>query len=117
MLLLTISGINTQAIRTQVLDAIAGMQHPMDGRAFQSARMAFEYHLLSQTQTPMSRADNFGWYAVEGNAPYAPGGSSGDYLKAVESLDPAYVAQVVQRYLQHPAIVQLIESDEKGTTT
>lgn len=117
VLLLTISGINTQAIRTQVLDAIAGMQHPMDGKAFQSARTAFEYHLLSQTQTPLSRADNFGWYAAEGNAPYAPGGSSGDYLKAVESLDPAYVAQMVQRYLQHPAIVQLIESDEKGTTT
>lgn len=117
VLLLTISGANSPDLRKQVTDAINAMQQPMDGKAFDAARTAFEYHLLSQTQTPMSRADNFGWYAAEGNAPYAPGGASGDYLKAVQSLDPGYVAQVVRTYLQHPAVVQLLEADQKGTTT
>lgn len=117
VLLLTISGANSVDLRKQVTDAIDAMQQPMDGKAFDAARTAFEYHLLSQTQTPLSRADNFGWYAVEGNASYAPGGASGDYLKAVQSLDPGYVAQVVRTYLQHPAVVQLLEADQKGTTT
>lgn len=117
VLLLTISGANSQAIRQQVTDAVAAMQRPLDDRAFQAARAAFEYHIFSQTQTPMARADNFGWYTVEGNASYAPGAASGDYVKAVESLDPAFVAQTAQTYLQHPAIVQLISGAQKGTTT
>jgi predicted Zn-dependent peptidase len=117
VLLLTISGTSSQALRQQVLAAITAMQQPMNAKAFRDARTAFEYHLFSQTQTPLSRADNFGWYAIEGNAAYAPGGPSGDYVKAVQSLDPGYVAQIVRTYLQHPAIVQLLTSDQKGTTT
>jgi predicted Zn-dependent peptidase len=117
VLLLTVSGANTPAIRRQVTDAIAAMQKPMDAKAFQDARTAFEYHLLSQTQTPLSRADNFGWYAAEGNASYAPGAASGDYFQAVNSLDPNFVAQAVRTYLQHPATVQLLSTDQKGTTT
>lgn len=117
VLMLTISGVNSDAVRQKVTDTVAAMQQPMDAKAFATARTAFEYHLLSQTQTPLSRADNFGWYAIEGNAPYAPGGASGDYLKAVESLDPGYVAQTVRKYLQHPAVVQLFSSESKGTTT
>jgi predicted Zn-dependent peptidase len=117
VLLLTISGVNSNAIRQKVDDAVTAMQQPMDGKTFATARTAFEYHLLSQTQTPLSRADNFGWYAIEGNAAYAPGGASGDYLKAVQSLDPGYVAQAVRKYLQHPAVVQLLSNQQKGTTT
>jgi predicted Zn-dependent peptidase len=117
VLLLTISGVNSPQIRSQVIDAVNAMAQPMDAKSFEAARTAFEYHLLSQTQTPTSRADNFGWYAVEGNAAYAPGAASGDYLKAVQSLDPGYIAQVVRTYLQHPAIVQLISGGEKGTST
>jgi predicted Zn-dependent peptidase len=117
VLLLTISGANSPAIRQQVTDAVAGMEQPLDAKAFDAARTAFEYHLFSQTQTPTSRADNFGWYAVEGNAGYAPGDASGAYLKAVQSLDPSYVAQVVRTYLQHPAMVQLIANGQKGTST
>jgi predicted Zn-dependent peptidase len=117
VLLLTISGVNSTALQQQVNAAVAAMQQPMDAKTFATARTAFVYHLLSQTQTPMSRADNFGWYAAEGNAAYAPGGASGDYLNAVQSLDPAYIAATVRKYLQHPAIVQLLSSEQKGTTT
>jgi hypothetical protein len=38
-------------------------------------------------------------------------------LNAVQSLDPAYIAATVRKYLQHPAIVQLLSSEQKGTTT
>lgn len=117
VMLLTISGLNTPAIRAQVTDALEAMQQPMAAAAFEAARNAFEYHILSQTQTPVSRADNYGWYAVEGNTAYAPGAASGDYLKAVQSLDAGYVAQMVRTYLQRPAVVQLISSDQKGTST
>ncbi len=116
VLLLTISGVNSAALRAQVDDAVEAMQKPMDSKTFEAARTAFEYHIFSQTQTPMSRADNFGWYAAEGNAQYAPGSSSGEYLKALESLDPGFIAQMARTYLQHPAIVQLISTDQKGTT-
>jgi predicted Zn-dependent peptidase len=117
VLLLTISGANSDAVRKEVGDAVAAMAQPMDGKAFAAARVAFEYHLFSQMQTPLSRADNFGWYAVEGNTAYAPGAPSGDYVKAVESLDPGYIAQTVRTYLQHPAVVQLLSTDRKGSTT
>lgn len=117
VLLVTVSGTSSDAVRKQVTDAVAAMQQPMAEKTFASARTAFEYHLFSQTQTPLSRADNFGWYTVEGNSTYAPGSASGEYLKAVESLDPAFIAQAARTYLQHPAIVQLISSDQKGTST
>ena len=70
------------------------MSKPLDPQAFEAARAAFVYHILSQIQTPSSRADNFGWYAVEGSPTYAPGSESGEYLKAAQSLDPAYVADM-----------------------
>ena len=117
VLLVTISGVNTAQIRKQITDAVSSMEQPMDAASFAAARKAFEYHILSQSQTPISRADNFGWYAAEGNAAYAPGASSGEYLKAVESLDPAAVAQAARTYLQHPAMVQVISSDRKGSAT
>ncbi|HET9095369.1 MAG TPA: insulinase family protein [Candidatus Baltobacteraceae bacterium] len=117
VLLLTVSGANTPQLRRQITDAISSVQQPMDAASFEAARKAFEYHILSQSQTPTGRADNFGWYAVEGDGAYAPGAASGEYLRAVESLDPAFVAQAARTYLQHPAIVQLISSEQKGTST
>ncbi len=118
ILLVTTSGASTDTARTDVLDAITAMaQHPLDGHAFDAARSAFVYHILSQTQTPSSRADNFGWYAAEGNAAYAPGDESAQYVQAAQSLDPAYVAGIVRKYLQHPAIVQLLTAPRSGTTT
>jgi len=107
VLLVTVGGSGAAAQRAKIADAVTAMATPIDGRTFDAARKAFEYHILSQIQTPLSRADNFGWYAAEGNAAYAPGDGSGEYLRAAESLDPGYVAQIVRQYLQHPAIVEL----------
>lgn len=116
VLLVTVAGGDANAARSQILAAAASMTKPLDEKTFDAARNAFEYHIMSQTQTPASRADNFGWYAAEGNAGYAPGDQSGEYVKAVESLDPGYVAEVARKYLQNPAIVQLL-AGEHGTGT
>ena len=107
VMIVTVAGTGAAQVRSKVLDAVTSVQQPMDQKTFDAARKAFEYHILSQLQTPQTRADNFGWYAAEGNLPYAPGENSGDYVKAAESLDPAYVAQIARQYLQHPAIVEL----------
>lgn len=117
VLLLAVSGADTPAIRKQIRDAITAMEKPMDAALFDAARNAFEYHIFSQTQTPMSRAETYGWYAAEGNAAYAPGDASGQYLELAQSLDPGYVAQAVRTYLQHPVVVHLIAEGKKGTTT
>jgi len=116
ILLVTVSGGSSAALRSGVLDGVTGMQLPLDRKTFDAARTAFEYHILSQTQTPSSRADNFGWYAAEGNAAYAPGDESLQYLQAAQSLDPGYVAEIVRKYLQHPAIVQLLTAPRGATT-
>lgn len=117
VLLLLISGVEAPAVRSQALDAVAALQKPMDAASFEAARNAFEYRLASQTQTPLSRADNLGWYAAEGSAAYAPGAASGDYERAMESLTPEFIAQTVRTYLQHPAIVQLITAQSNGAST
>lgn len=116
VLLVTVAGGEANSARSQILAAAASMTKPLDQKTFDAARNAFEYHILSQTQTPAARADNFGWYAAEGNAGYAPGDKSQQYAKAVESLDPGYVAEVARKYLQNPAIVQLL-AGERGTGT
>ena len=46
------------------------MRRPLDAKTFAAALAAFEYHLLSDLQTPSEMADNFDWYVVEGNAAY-----------------------------------------------
>jgi hypothetical protein len=90
----------------------------MDTKTFEAARTGFEYHIFSQIQTPLTRADNFGWYAAEGNLPYAPGNDSGAYLRAARSLDPAFIAETVRKYLQHPSIVELSGGKKpQGTPT
>ncbi len=110
VLVVTVSGETASTLQQNVLDAVTGMQKPLDAAAFASARKAFVYHILSQIQTPVARADNAGWYAAEGNAQYAPGNDTGTYLAAAASLDPQFVAQVVRTYLAHPVIVHLIQS-------
>jgi predicted Zn-dependent peptidase len=69
---------------------------------------AFLYHVASDTETPQQRADNLGWYAVEGNPSYAPGDASEEYQQAARSLDPQYVADIVRRYLMQPVSVKLL---------
>jgi predicted Zn-dependent peptidase len=88
-------------MRAVVDGSIASMQKPLDAAAFAAARDAFEYHLLSDLQTPSEMADNFGWYSVEGNAEYAPGvnGATGAYFAAAAALTPESVAGVAAKYL------------------
>jgi predicted Zn-dependent peptidase len=116
VLLVTLSGESAATFQQTVLDAVTAMAQPLDAAAFAQARKAFLYHILTQIQTPLERADNAGWYAAEGNAQYAPGDSSGTYLNAASSLDPQFVAQTVRAYLQKPVIVHLIQSS-LGTST
>ncbi len=110
ILLVTVSGDAANTYRATVLDGVSAVQQPLDPRAFDAARNAFMYRILNQSQTPSARADNFGWYAAEGNAPYAPGDQSGQYLQIARSLDPQYVARIARTYLQHPAIVRLLST-------
>ncbi len=105
--LVTVSGDGADATRARILSAIASLAHPLDATAFARARKAFLFHLATDTQYPSEQADNLGWYAVEGNGAYAPSALEGTYWKIARSLDPAYVASVVQRYLSHPVVVEL----------
>jgi len=116
VLLVTLSGQNAAMFQQNVLTAVSALRQPLDANTFASARQAFLYHILSQTQTPVQRADNAGWYAAEGNAQYAPGDASGTYIEAVNSLDPAFVAQTARAYLRRPAIVHLMQSSAGAAT-
>jgi predicted Zn-dependent peptidase len=113
VMVVTIGGDHTQQVQDRVLDALSKMRTPMDAQTFNAAREAFLYHVASDTQTPQERADNLGWYSVEGNVGYAPGIADGNYFRSVRELDPAYVADVVKRYLQTPVVVNLMQAQAK----
>jgi predicted Zn-dependent peptidase len=98
---------DADVVKRRVLAALDKLQEPMDPQTFAAAREAFLYHVAADTQTPEEQADNLGWYAVEGSPRYAPGSSSGEYVRDARALDPEFVASVVKHYLQHPVIVQL----------
>jgi len=70
--LVTISGEDAAAVLPLVEQTIAGAAKPLAPPAFAAARSAFVYHLLDDMDTPSGVADTYGWYAVEGNAAYAP---------------------------------------------
>jgi predicted Zn-dependent peptidase len=108
VMLVTIAGDDADAARTRVLAAISALEQPLDGATFEAARQAFLYHVASDSQTPQAMADNLGWYAAQGNAPYAPGDASQTYVRYANELEPAYVASVVQRYLRSAVIVRTI---------
>lgn len=108
VMIVTIAGSNEKQTEKKVLDALETMRQPLDAKTFNAAREAFLYHVASDTQTPQQRADNFGWYTVEGNTQYAPGIAGGAYGEAARGLDPEYVASVVRRYLAKPVVVDLI---------
>ncbi|MBV8720702.1 MAG: hypothetical protein JO277_01050, partial [Candidatus Eremiobacteraeota bacterium] len=108
--IVSISGKGYDAMESRALDAIQAMQRPLDAATFAIALAAFEYRIAGDVQTPLSQADNFGWYAIEGNPSYAPSDAGGEYLRTAASLDPQYVAQVAKRYLENPVVVRV-----KGT--
>ncbi len=101
------AGTDPTALRGLVDDGLAMVRKPMDPHAFAGALDAFKYHLLSDLQTPTEKADNFGWYSVEGAADYAPGasGEAGRYFRAANSLTPEFVASVAEKYLGKPPVV------------
>jgi len=108
-----ISGGDLELAGTQVRAAIAGMTSPLDAATFAAARRAFAYRTARSASSPSGLADGLAWYALQGDAPYAPGDASGTYARAVASLDPAYVASIARRYLQTPTVVHL--TVEKGS--
>jgi predicted Zn-dependent peptidase len=111
------SGKDAAALRALVDDGFASVRKPMDPPAFANALASFKYHLLSDLQTPAEKADNFGWYSVEGAADYAPGasGEAGRYFQAADSLTPEFVASVAEKYLgKTPVVVTLRPESPKG---
>ncbi|HEX4013385.1 MAG TPA: hypothetical protein VHX17_05760 [Candidatus Cybelea sp.] len=113
VMVVTIGGDGEKEARDRVLSALSTMRVPLDAQTFDAAREAFLYHVAADTQTPQERADNLGWYSVEGDVSYAPGITNGTYAHLVRQLDPAYVAEVVKRYLQTPVVVTLLASTPK----
>jgi predicted Zn-dependent peptidase len=107
VMVVTIGGDHADKVRDRVLGALSALRTPMDAQTFNAAREAFLYHVASDTQTPQERADNLGWYGVEGNLLYAPGIVDGTYGRSVRALDPAYVADVVKQYLATPVVVNM----------
>ncbi len=116
VMLVTIEGGDVDAARKRIEEALAQLQHPLDPATFAAAREAFIYHLTVDTQDPVAQADNLGWYAAEGNAAYAPGSSSGAYFRVARSLDPQFVASVVQRFLAKPVVVRLIVGAKESSS-
>jgi predicted Zn-dependent peptidase len=107
VMVVTIGGDHADKVRDRVLGALSALRTPMDAQTFNAAREAFLYHVASDTQTPQERADNLGWYGVEGNLVYAPGIVDGTYGRSVRALDAAYVADVVKQYLATPVVVNM----------
>lgn len=104
------TGSQAAAVRTQIDAALAGMRKPLDPKTFDAARRQFEYHVTSDVSTPLALADNFGWYASEGNAAYAPGADlyGGRYINSIRGLTPKVVAETVEKYLgRSPAAAKL----------
>ena len=113
VLLATFSGKSAAKLRDRTLDAVTSLRTPLDAQTFERARMAYRYHALAQVQSPLAMADNLGWYAAQGDVNSAPGERSGAYLRSVDALDPAYVAQIVRTYLHDPAVIELTGSEGK----
>lgn len=113
------SGKNAPALKSLVDDGVASVSKPIAAATFASALESFKYHLLSDLQTPVQVADNFGWYSVEGSAAYAPGvnGENGAYFKAATSLTPEFVAATAEKYLGKPPVVVTLTPETKSTTT
>jgi len=104
------TGGQADAVRERIDAALKQMRTPLSAKTFDSARLQFEYHVMSDVSTPLALADNFGWYASEGDAAYAPGADldGGRYISSLRSLTPQFVAQTVAKYLSaHPASVIL----------
>ncbi|HTV73473.1 MAG TPA: insulinase family protein [Candidatus Acidoferrales bacterium] len=110
---------NPAAVKASIDAGLASMRTPLDPAQFAVALDAFTYHLLSDLQTPLSIADNFGWYTVEGNSAYAPGagGEEGAYFRAMQSLTPQFVADVARKYLGTPGVTVVLSPQKDAAPT
>jgi predicted Zn-dependent peptidase len=118
--LVTISGDDAAAVQPIVEKTIAQATRPLAPAAFGTARTGFVYRLLGDMETPAELADTYGWYAVEGDAAYAPaeGGTGGRYFVLASGLTPQTVARTAARYLGHPpATVTLVKAQAGETHT
>ncbi|MDQ2991609.1 MAG: hypothetical protein M3R30_02160 [Candidatus Eremiobacteraeota bacterium] len=113
--IVSLSGGDLDASALSVRAAIAAMSTPLDAATFAAARRAFAYRSARNASTPGGLADDLAWYAVQGDASYAPGDISGTYARTLESLDPQFVADVARRYLRVPTVVHLVA--EKGSAS
>lgn len=112
------TGSEMRLARSAIDAGLSGIRTPLDPTTFAAARSAFEYHVLSDVATPLSLADNFGWYASEGNASYAPGADpeTGRYLATIRALTPQFVAATAVKYLAAaPARVTLTPAAPAST--
>ena len=114
--LVTISGPDAAAVRPIVEHALADAAKPMPAAAFAAARAGFVYRVMADMETPVETAETLGWYAVEGNAAYAPSGTRSRYFAAAGALTPGGVAATVAHYLgTAPAVVMLTEQPQTPT--
>ena len=116
--LVTISGDDAAAMQPIVEKTIDRVTRPLAPAAFGAARSGFVYRLLGDMETPAEIADTYGWYAVEGDAAYAPaeGGTDGRYFALASGLTPQAVARAAARYLGHPpSTVTLVKAQAAET--
>ncbi len=99
--IVTVGGKHIDDAAGRARRALAAMQTPLSGEEFRRAIAAFVFHMQSDQQTTAEVAENQGWYAIQGNAAYAPSahGTGGAYAEATRALSPDFVAKVAATYL------------------
>ncbi len=107
VVMVTASGTGAAAARPTILAAIEAAKTPLAPDVFRAARLAFLGRILDDLSSPVSVADTLGWYAVEGNAAYAPGngGAAGVYFTNANALTPEFVAATARKYFAAPGAV------------
>jgi hypothetical protein len=111
-----IGGKNVAAGAAKAHAALAALQTPLDSETFARALAAFQFHMQSQVQNAPEVAENLGWYWVQGNLAYAPGGGGGGaYMDALHALTPGFVAKTVATYLSGDGVAVSFHPAEKGS--
>ncbi|MBV8424457.1 MAG: insulinase family protein [Candidatus Eremiobacteraeota bacterium] len=109
------TGTQADGARNKIQAALEAMRKPLDAKTFDEARKQFEYHVVSDVSTPLTLADNFGWYASEGNAAYAPGADldGGHYINSIRGLTPQLVAETVNKFLSASPATASLDTSKK----
>lgn len=114
--MVTVSGEDAAAAVPIVEQVLAGAAKPMAPDAFAAARNAFTYDILGSSATAPDVAETLGWYAIEGDAAYAPlsaVAAPGRYFQLVRGLTAQSVARTAAKYLAvPPAVVTMTETKQ-----